>query len=272
MRILACFLMVICLMSGGCTLQRALIYHGDLFLPSAEDAPPEGTTELWLEVDARTRVPAFYWAGRGCTPERPGPAVIYFHGSAMLIEGCYEAAERYVDMGVSVLVPEFRGFGRATGRPTQANFLEDMVRFRAMLAERSEVDAERLVYHGRSLGSGLACDLAVVEEPAALVLVSPFTSMRAMYRRFGFPGSWAVDPFDNLAVVRGLESPLLVLHGTTDTLISIDQSRELVAAAADARLVSLPMTGHNDIAHGRTEELFWLSIEGFLREKGVIRR
>ena len=94
----------------------------------------------------------------------------------------------WVNIWVRVLLPEYRGYGRSAGSPSQRAITEDLIAFYDLLARRPEVDAQRVVFHGRSLGGGAVCDLARHRKPAAVILMSTFTSMKRMAPRYLVPG------------------------------------------------------------------------------------
>jgi len=217
----------------------------------------EGQVEAWL-------LPAHTRSGTG-----RHPAVIFAHGNAELIDHWPAEMERYRRMGLSVLLPEFRGYGRSAGSPSQAAIVADFERFHDLLLIRPEIDPRRVVYHGRSLGGGVVCALAARRPPAALILQSSFTSMRRMARRFLMPGFLVLDPYDNLSVVQRLSCPVLVFHGGRDRLIPFEHGKQLAEAAADrGLLVAYPEADHNDCPPDWGQ--FWDHVERFLRRSRIV--
>ena len=264
-RLLLSLLLLLTVMMLMFSLQRLFLFprHATEPLPDAGSDVP-GLVRLDLEGP----VEGWLLPGDGVSAARPGPAVIFAHGNAELIDYWTEVMARYRRLGVSVLLPEYRGYGRSAGSPSQGAITEDFIRFHDRLAARPEVDARRIVFHGRSLGGGAVCALASHRRPAALILQSTFTSVRRMARRFLMPGVLVRDPFDNLAVVRELGCPLLIVHGTRDRLIPFSQAEELRDAAPGARLVSYP-ADHNTTPPDWDH--FWGEVERFLRDSKVLR-
>ncbi|MAE61291.1 MAG: alpha/beta hydrolase [Planctomycetaceae bacterium] len=205
--------------------------------------------------------------GAGVSAEAPGPAVIFAHGNAELIDGWPAVLGGYQAMGVSVLMVEYRGYGRSDGSPTQKGLTDDFVRFAEMLSDRPEVDGERLIYHGRSIGGGVICQLAAQRAPAALILQSTFTSAADMAARMGFPSFLVRDKFDSRAVVEAFDGPLLLMHGRRDRVIGYRHSERLAAVARQGRLRPYDCD-HNDFP--MESGAFWGDVEGFLREAGVL--
>jgi fermentation-respiration switch protein FrsA (DUF1100 family) len=112
------------------------------------------------------------------------------------------------------------------------------------------LDSSRLVYFGRSVGAAVAVELARRRAPAALILESPMTSIRAMARAI-FPwlpvGSLLSTKYDSLAKIGALRVPLLVLHGTADEVVPFAQGQELFEAASEPkRFYAIEGAHHND--------------------------
>ena len=247
------------------SLQRWIIFprwHAAPQDPGAAARVP-GLEKLWLTIEDG-RVEAWFIPGAG---QGPRPVLVYAHGNAELIDHWAEALERYRRLGLSVLLPEYRGYGRSAGAPSERAIVDDFTAIVDRVLARPEVDRTRLVIHGRSIGGGVACGLALRRRPAALILQSTFTSLRDMARRYGLPGWLVRDRFDNLAALSRLQLPTLVLHGTRDSLIPYAHGEKLAAAAHGHRLVSFA-TDHNDPLG--EDPRFWRELTAFLRQAGVL--
>jgi uncharacterized protein len=214
---------------------------------------------LYIDTD-EGEVEAWFLPGRGVSAEHPGPLVIFAHGNAEVIDQWAEKLQPYRDRGMSVLLAEYRGYGRSAGDPSQAEIVGDYVRFYDLALERPDVDPPRVVLHGRSLGGGVVCGLARERPPAAVILQSTFTSVPDASPWWAW-SALSLDPFDNLACVAELDAPLLVIHGRTDTLIPMSHAERLHAAAEEATLV-LYDAGHNDLPPAPAQ--YWADIHAFL--------
>jgi uncharacterized protein len=159
---------------------------------------PEGEVEAWLVTP---------------TPPAQGGAVVCFHGNAERIDGQLELARSYAARGLTVLLPEYRGYGRSAGSPSEEALVADALAFVGILLARGGVDPARIAYHGRSVGAGVACALARRRPPAALVLESAFRSVPALAARFAAPRFVVRDRFDNEEALRSLDLPTLLFHG-----------------------------------------------------------
>ncbi len=173
-------------------------------------------------------------------------------------------------MGVSVLIPEYRGYGRSTGTPSQDAIREDLVTFYDLLAARADVDHSRIVFHGVSLGGGAAAQLASQRAPRALVLQSTFTSVADIASsRFHVPRAIVPEPYDSLEALREYGGPALILHGRRDDLIPFAHA-EALTRTLGARLVAYDRSGHNDLPPPGAD--YWGEIRRFLIESGILEQ
>jgi fermentation-respiration switch protein FrsA (DUF1100 family) len=249
----------------GYILQRYALFPRVIANQPAPVPRPPDAEPLWLETEAGS-VEAWLLPGRGVSAEAPGAAVMFAHGNGERIDFWPAQLQAYRQMGISVLLPEYRGYGRSAGTPSAEAILRDFARFHAMLAERSEVDPARIVFHGRSLGGVTLGTLARERRPAALILESTFTSTAAMARRYLIPRMLVRDRFDALAGVNAYAGPVLVLHGRRDTIIPPRHAVQLHEAARHGTLVWFD-TNHNDPI---PEARYWSAIEDFLRANRLV--
>ena len=250
--------------------QTRMMFPRDL-VPEMNTAPPPEATVLTRGVAAGT-VHAWFLPAPGVSADDPGPAAIFFHGNGERIEMAGDAPALYHPLGVSVLLVEYRGYGDAAGTPGQDAIRADAVFFRDRIADRPDVDAERIVYHGRSIGAAVAADLARERRPAGLVLQSPFTRTAAMAWRYGVPPFLVAHPFRTDAALRRLDGvDVLLFHGSADGIIPVSHSRRLARIAGDdAELVTYDC-GHNDFPGTGNVEDYERRIAAFLDRAGVVR-
>ena len=270
LRRLAVLAVVVVIMMMGLVwwMQRYMLFAGAYVPHNVSLSLPEEAT-LWTRDTGDGVVEAWLLPGDGATAENPGPAVVFCHGNGELINIWTHEMRWYTSRGYTVLLPEYRGYGRSEGTPSQANVLEDLTDFTDRLAALPSVDAGRIVYHGRSLGGAVAVQLATVRPPRAMVLASTFTSVRDVAGHlFGVrpPGFLVRDRFPVEALLPKYDGPVLILHGELDRVVPVEHARRNAAAARDARLVVYPGIDHNDMPGGHGK---WADILGFLAEEGL---
>lgn len=258
------------LYAGYCALlfliQRQVVFPRHLIATPLGGSPPVGVERVALPL-AAGEVEAWYIVA--APNARPGPAIVFGHGNGELIDDWAGPWQPLARRGIGVLLVEYPGYGRSRGRPSQASVTRAFVAAHDWLASRPEVDRTRIVGVGRSLGGGAVCQLAQRRPLAALVLMSTFTSARALAGRFLAPGFLVRDPFDNLAVVRRFDGPVLVVHGRHDDIIPPAHGERLAAAAAQGRRITYACR-HNDCPPDW--DRFVQELHTFLRAAGMMSR
>lgn len=195
---------------------------------------------------------------------RPGnphlPTILYFHGNGGDLRHRAERAEAMAAQEFGVMVFSWRGYGNNPGTPSEAGLMLDAEAALDELKKRG-IESQEMIYFGESLGTGVAVQLAASHPPAAVVLESPYTSVRERAQEiyFYFPVRYVLrDAFDSLFYIRQLRSPLLIIQGETDSVIPIAHGKRLYEAApAPKHLVSYPQFGHNDIDIGLELQEIW---------------
>jgi pimeloyl-ACP methyl ester carboxylesterase len=206
------------------------------------------SVDMWLlEADARF--------------ERPCPAVIFAHGNAELIDFWPEYLDRFQHIGIHLLLVEYPGYGRSTGRPSETSITRVLTAAYDRLISLEQVDSRRIILFGRSIGGGAVCSLAKVRPSAAIILMSTFTGIRYFAIRYGLPSALVRDPMDNLGFLQNYEQPVLVLHGRHDEIIPYSHALLLLSASPKASLISWEC-GHNDCPPDWED--FWKEVVSFL--------
>jgi uncharacterized protein len=234
--------------------QRRLLYF-----PTPGPVPPAASVLPGAE-DVTFETPDGLRLGGWFVPAPPGdpadpvgrarPAVLVCNGNAGDRSMRAPLAAALARMGLAVLLFDYRGYGGNPGHPTEEGLAADARAALAYLAGRPEVDPERVIYFGESLGAAVALRLATERPPAALVLRSPFASLAEVGRRHYplLPVSLLLrDRYDSAALAGRLDAPLLVVAGGRDQIVPASHSRRLFDAAPQPkRLVVLDGADHND--------------------------
>ncbi len=227
--------------------QRRLIYF-----PRSQDVPPvagilPGAEEISFDTPDGVRLSGWFAPS---TETVAGATVLVFNGNAGDRSFRAPLAAALNQAGLSVLLFDYRGYGRNPGSPSEKGLVTDTRTARAYAAARDKVDVGRLVYFGESLGAAVAVALALEHPPAALVLRSPFTSLTDMGRLYYplLPTNLLLrDRFDSLRQIGHLTCPVLIIAGDQDRIVPQDQSRRLFDAAQEPkRFVLIRGANHND--------------------------
>jgi hypothetical protein len=225
-----------------------LLLRSLLYFPSRAVTRPHGLDpeDLFLATDDGERLHAWWVAASGS----PRGHILFCHGNAGNIASRGAYARILSAAGFDVLLFDYRGYGRSSGRPTETGTYRDARAALARLRDRSGVRPERTLYLGESLGAAVALELALEAPPAGVILQSAFTSVRDMAREVLplVPRTVVPDAYPSLRLIPRLASPLLVLHGEHDDIVPVAHGRALFAAArSPKRLEVLARAGHNDL-------------------------
>ena len=246
---LAVIYVAICLLMLG--FQRSLMYFPQRPLPTLAEAGLPNAETIRFTTDDGLELTSWFvpLAGANYT-------VIVFHGNAGNISHRAFLADVWRAAGCSVLLLEYRGYGDNPGAPGEQGLYRDGRAALKALESRPDVDPTRIIYFGKSLGTGPATQLAVERTPAALVLDSPFTSMAnvAQHHYWYLPAKWlTVDRYDNLSKIARVACPVLIIYADRDGIVPPSHSRRLHEAANDPkRLHVVKDAGHNDLVEADT--------------------
>jgi len=168
--------------------------------------------------------------------------------------------------GWSLLLVNYRGYGESEGKPGETALFADALAIHDHARSRADVDPERIVAMGRSLGTGVAVHLAAERKLRGVILVSPFDSLLAVAsRHYPFlPVSLMLrHRFDSLSRAPQIEAPLLALVAADDRVVPVSHSRVLFDAWRGPKTwLEIPRADHDSIAG---DPAFWNAIAEFLK-------
>ncbi len=184
------------------------------------------------------------------TAKRALGPILFCHGNGGNVGDRVMHVELLSALGFDVLLFDYRGYGRSTGRPGEEGTYRDARAACAALLREAGAEGSRTFYLGESLGGAVALQLALELPPAGLILQSTFTGVRDMARRhYPFiPRAVVPDAYPTLQRIPDLRAPLLVVHGERDDIVPLSQGRALFEAAPEPkRMEVLEGVGHNDL-------------------------
>lgn len=179
----------------------------------------------------------------------PNPAatytILYSHGNAEDLGDIQPVLQELHNIGFSVFAYDYRGYGTSQGTPSEGNAYRDIDAAYNYLTQQLRVPTQRIIAYGRSVGGGLAVDLAARKLVGGLIMESAFTSaFRVVLPIPILP----FDKFRNLDKIKKVKCPVLVMHGKADEVIPFPHSQQLFAAANEPkRYLWVDGAGHNDL-------------------------
>ncbi|HEY7690569.1 MAG TPA: alpha/beta hydrolase [Dongiaceae bacterium] len=246
--------------------QRNLMYFPDRARPDLTEA---GAGSLLETVSYRSAdgLDLAAWYRPPPTPE--AAVLVHFHGNAGSIGDRVTRILPFADAGVGILLAEYRGFGGNSGTPTEQGLYAD-ARAAIGFLQREGIAADRMVFYGESLGSGVAVQMATEQACGALVLEAPYSSVVdvAQDRYWMFPVRVLVkDRFDSTAKIGAVRCPVFIMHGDADRVIPIKFAERLYALAASPKEMKVyPGLGHVGFDEFRAFD----AVLDFLRRHGIV--
>jgi fermentation-respiration switch protein FrsA (DUF1100 family) len=227
-------------------LLNSLLYFPSRQIIETPDRAGLDYRELRLESDDGERLHGWWIGARSASLGH----LLLCHGNAGNVGDRVLHAALLTAAGFDVLLFDYRGYGRSSGRPSEQGTYRDARAALRSLLEQPGVDPARLLYLGESLGGAVALDLALERPPGGLVMLSTFTGVRELGRlHYPFvPAALLPDAYPTLRRIHELHAPLLVLHGDRDEIVPLSQGRALFGAApGPKRMHVFPGLGHNDL-------------------------
>jgi len=231
--------------------ERQLIY----FPTAADDGWPmpqlaNGDLEE-IELVTEDGVRVFVWH---VTTRQPRIAtILFFHGNGGNVFHRAEHIDGMAAQGLDVVLLEYRGYGKSTGIPSEDGLYRDAEAAYRYVTEDRGVDPHEIVLYGESLGSAVAVEIATRRVVSGLVVTSGFTSVREVGRLY-YPFLPAAafrlisHRYETLEKIGKLAIPVLVIHGTQDSIIPFSMGQTLFESLAGPRHW-LPIEGadHNNV-------------------------
>jgi uncharacterized protein len=207
----------------------------------AYDAPFK---ELFFDVEEGVRINGLHF-----TVKEPLGLILYFHGNSRSIKGWAKYARDFFRYNYDVVLVDYRGFGKSTGKRGEKDMMNDMQFVYDTLAV--QYTEHHIIVYGRSLGSGFAAKLASDNKPRYLILDAPYYNFTKVIERF--------LPFLPIRYllryhlrtdkwIRHVNCHTYIIHGTKDRLIPISNSEALQAISPKKiTLIRIKGGGHNNL-------------------------
>jgi len=256
--------LLLLLVLTGCSMDKAFIFFPTRDLVMTPQSVGLAYDEVFFTAADGTGLHGWFVPGRA-----GAPVILFFHGNAGNISHRVDNLRLFHrHLGVAVFIIDYRGYGNSSGNISEEGTYAD-ARGALDWLHHQGWNNERIIYFGRSLGAAVATQLAVESQPAGLVLESPFTSVAAMGRRhnpilYFLLGGLLQSNYDTLSKIDQVNTPLLLFHGTADTIVPVAMGKQVFDRANEPKTLHLIQgAGHNDtLSHGQNE--YWQTWRTFI--------
>lgn len=170
--------------------------------------------------------------------------ILYSHGNAEDLGDIQFVLEELRSLGFAVFSYDYRGYGTSQGKPTETTTYKDIDAAYNYLTQQLGVNPKKIILYGRSVGGGPSVDLASRKPVGGLILENTFVSTFRVATQITIV---PFDKFNNIAKIKKVRSPILIMYGKADRVIPFWHGEKLFATANEPKRVLVSETaGHND--------------------------
>ena len=265
---LACYLLLVLVVY---LMQARMLYLADVPGRSLDRTPADIGAEYRDEsFEAADGVRLHGWF----VPGHSDRVLLFFHGNAGNISHRLESIRQFLQLGLSVFIIDYRGYGQSEGRTTEQGIYRDAEAAWRHLTETNGTPDGHIIVFGRSMGASAAAYVAARHRPLALIVESSFTSVPDIAREYypWLPVRWlsrlrhSAEDF-----VRQSNAPVLVIHSRDDEIVPFHHGEAIFAAANEPRTFIEIRGGHND-AFLRDEQNYLAGLRSFLDQLSSARQ
>jgi fermentation-respiration switch protein FrsA (DUF1100 family) len=227
--------------------EHSQVYHPDRVLTATGAELSRPFEDVFFKASDGVALNGWFFPA-STNSHRRHLAVLVCHGNAGNISHRLDTCIALLSTGVSVLVFDYRGYGRSEGRPGEEGTYRDAQAAYAWLRQKGFA-GKNIIAFGESLGGGVAAELAVREPIGGLVLQSTFTSIPDMGAELfpWLPVRWlATIHYDTRSKLPRLHVPVLVMHSPVDELVKLHHGKANFAAANEPKLFWELRGDHNN--------------------------
>ena len=218
----------------------------------------KGAREVWMKSGDGNEIHGLYWA-----PPIDRPTLLFFHGNAQSVFEWALIFEEFEPMECGLLLIDYPGYGKSSGKPSEAGLYAAGQAAYDWLIGEAKTPADKIIAFGKSLGGPVASKVAHDNAVMGLILESTFESIPAVARKLipilPADAVFRSERYDTASRIEAIGVPVMVVHGTDDDLIPVEQGQALYNAAREPKkLYLVDGAGHNDVSmvagqiYGRT--------------------
>lgn len=204
--------------------------------------------DAWCQTQDNVKIHGWF------LPAKNGDScLLLFHGNADNISIRLPKAEQWVKRGVSVLLVDYRGYGKSEGKiKTGDDLYQDALAALKWLQAEKNFAPSQIILYGESIGAVPAIELGIQQKFKAIILEAPFTNLKELAKHhYGMAPDFMLKDFlmNNEIKIPKLKSPLLIVHGTQDEVVPFRMGKQLFGEAPEPKqFLEIKNAHHNDIS------------------------
>lgn len=227
---------------------RKFLYH-PVGIPNDAPLPPHcaDAREIWVESSLGDQVHGLYW------PAPPGrPTILFFHGNAQSVYEWAFIREDFESVSSGLFLIDYPGYGKSTGKPSEASLYAAGEATWEWLVAAGVAPSDIIVF-GKSLGGGVATEVSRGKSPGGLVLESTFKSIPSVAKillpMLPSKALFKKERYESIEKMKDIHCPVLIIHGSMDSLIPVDEGQALFKAANSPKELYIVSGGdHNNVS------------------------
>lgn len=227
------------------SIQTKLFFHPEKLSDGYKFDKSLGSQEVFLETPDGEKINALFFEAKS------NKVVLYFHGNAGSLKSWQYVYEDFQHLLFNFFIIDYRGYGKSTGEISEQGLYTDAEAAYDYLLSKG-FTSENIIIYGRSIGSGIAVNVAMNKNVNALILESPLSSAKKIANEkfpWLFPSFYLKYEFDNLAKINKVKSPVLIMHGTVDGVIPMHHGKMLHNTfEGEKSLMLFEGGGHNNLS------------------------
>ncbi len=205
--------------------------------------------DIELVTDDGIRIHGWFIPYETASDTQKQKTLLFFHGNAGNISHRLDSIKLFNNLGLNILIIDYRGYGQSTGKPGEAGTYQDAEAAWHYLTETRGIRENRIIVFGRSLGGSVAAWLAGQHTPAALIIESSFSSVPSMGQRiYPFLPVRLLSRFqyNTKEYVKAIHCPVLVAHSRNDDIIPYEEGLDIFSATHEPKQFLEMRGSHND--------------------------
>ena len=218
------------LLAGCRSLENHFIFNPSVYPNDWNSYSDFGFEDAWFVAEDGTRLHGLY-----AKHPTPKAIVLFAHGRRGNVTSPMDKLLRFVNRHqVSVLIFDYRGYGRSSGKPDEPGIYQDARAARKWLAQRAGLSESAIVLMGRSLGAAVAIELAAEDGAGGLIVENGFTSLNDFVKHHVPPVPADLilrSEFNSIEKIEHYHGPLLICHGRGDRVVPFEHGQALFEAA-----------------------------------------